>query len=83
MPLALTDSSTASCPSSVAPRNGCRTIPSIQPKTVVVAAIPSAKSKHCDRCQGRGPAEDTASRTGGLQGCLACGFLPFGCSLAS
>ena len=43
MPLAWTDSRTASCPSSVAPRNGCRTIPSIQPKTVVVAAIPSAK----------------------------------------
>ena len=56
MPPPWTDSRTASCPPSAAPRKGCRTIPSIQPKTVVVAAIPSAKVSTAG--QGRGPAQD-------------------------
>ena len=37
---------------------GCRTIPSIQPKTVVVAAIPSAKVSTATAVRDGGPAED-------------------------
>ena len=82
MPLARTDSRTASCPSSVAPRKGCRTIPSIQPKTVVVAAIPSAKVSTATAVRA-GVRRRTARRVPEVFKDASHGVPAFECNLAS
>ena len=81
MPVARTDSRTASCPSSWAPRKGCRTIPSIQPKTVVVVAIPRARVSAATVSLARVPAARLLRRARHV--CLSRGPLRRGAAGAS